>query len=147
MPFAKHILCGTDFSEPSEHAVRTAASLAKLLGARVTIVHVLDPHTMSAPIPLPESATLGEAQKRMEETASGKLGDVRSRLLGGITTVDTRVVLDASAAHAVTHTAEQIGADLIVVGTHGRTGLAHLLIGSVAERVVRHAHCPVLTVR
>jgi universal stress protein A len=148
MAFAGHILVPTDFSKASELAVEAAAMLAKDLGARVTAVHVYDPDALRPP------STLGfttEHQERwigeMERTIEQAFDQLRSGLLQGVREVETRIARDSSPARGICDLARQLDVDLVVIATHGRTGVAHLLIGSVAERVVRHAPCPVLTLR
>lgn len=148
MPFATHILVPTDFSKASALATSAAAMLAERLGTKVTLVHVHDPDGLRPPARMawsPEkihdidSHVKAEAQKQLDELRAGPLADVDD--------VETVVVDDASPARALCAHAEKVGADLIVIATHGRTGLKHLLIGSVAERVVRHSTVPVLTLR
>lgn len=146
--FASHILVPTDFSQASELAVDAAGLLAKQFGAKLTLVHVHDPAALRSP------ATIGwspEQQKalvaQIDDTIAKSFDELRARRLAGADVADMVILHDASPAHGICVYAEKIGADLIVISTHGRTGLAHLLIGSVAERVVRHAACPVLTLR
>ena len=85
----------------------------------------------------------------IEETrdaAAKKLANEVKKVSDAGVTVHSHLA-DTSAAVAVTQTAESVGADLIIVGTRGHTGVKHFVLGSVAERVVRHAHCPVLTIK
>jgi universal stress protein A len=138
------ILVATDFSAPSEAALAYARELARTFGASLHLVHVVEPVYSSLGIdgflPGPEiEATFAEgAHKQL--TAMLENGD---RAAGA-----HAVVLTANAIpEAITACASEAGIDLIVMGTHGRSGVAHLLMGSVAERVVRTAPCPVLTVR
>jgi nucleotide-binding universal stress UspA family protein len=138
----KRILVPTDFSECSEAAVRHGFELARTFDATVPLLHVEDPDTMAwtqgFPIPMVESL-----EHVQEET--------RKRLLASIPDSDrARVVVSCPIAAPVTEIlryAQDESIDLIVMGTHGRGLVAHALIGSVAERVVRRASCPVLTVR
>jgi nucleotide-binding universal stress UspA family protein len=130
----RSILVPTDFSECARHAVPAAASLARLTGARVLCLHVVEPvvqplgwTTGAEPMP---SAELGE---RMEESAARDLPLFsKSEEFAGLEVEDLL-------AHG--------GADLIVISSHGRTGLGRILFGSTAESVVRHARCPVLVVK
>jgi nucleotide-binding universal stress UspA family protein len=140
------ILVPVDFSAHSERAVRYAASLAGQLGATLELVHVVeDPFTSGAWNPetfIPN----------VEELLEGLMGDAEQRLQTLKATVTDRVgvkttVLIGRPSHAIVKYAEEAGAHLIVMGSHGRTGLAHIVMGSVAERVSREAYCPVLTVR
>lgn len=148
MPFARHLLVPTDFSQASRLAVEAAAMLARELSAKVTLAHVYDPSGLQPP------ATLGwtESQQTKLETEVRRaieksFADLEEAHFAGVEVADRVILRDPSPAHAICAFAERTGADLIVIGTHGRTGLKHLLIGSVAERVVRLANCPVLTLR
>jgi nucleotide-binding universal stress UspA family protein len=119
----RDILLATDFSEASEPAVRVARDYAYRFGARVHLVHVAAPSDPGA------AARLGGI------AATFAPAEVVARVLGG-----------PAPAAAIVGYAREHGIDLIVLGTHGRTGVSHLLLGSIAERVVRTAPCPVLTV-
>lgn len=148
MPFATHILVPTDFSQASELASTAAAELARELGAKVTLVHVHDPEGLRPPATIGWSPTQqATLEKEIERAVGQSFDQLKAARFAGVNVADTVILHDASAAHAICAYAEKIGADLIVIATHGRTGLKHLLIGSVAERVVRHASCPVLTLR
>lgn len=143
----QHIVVGTDFSAPSERAVRVAASLAERSGARLTLLHVYDPSPISPVVTYPTSALSGaDLGKQLE-------ADARKNLDEAVKTVDmdgeatAALVADRHAAAATCSFAGEHGADLLVVGSHGRTGLQRFLIGSVAEKVLRHAPCPTLVVR
>ena len=142
------ILVPTDFSEPSDAALEYATTLAGKLGASLHLLHVFeDPYLsggafaaeMYAPVP----ADLRESL----------LDEAKLRLAERIDTLDvarfhpTADVYTGPTARAITDYARDQNIDLIVMGTHGRGAMAHLLLGSVAERVVRSAGCPVLTVR
>jgi len=147
MALAKHIFVATDFSEGSNSAVDAAGELAREWGARVTLFHAFDPDPLIPPGAIPNPTQFREKiVNEMDSAVHAALDDAAKQRLSGVD-VDCVVVQDGSAARAICEAAEKAGADLIVVATKGRTGLAHLLIGSVAERVVRHAHTTVLTVR
>jgi len=144
VPFRK-ILVPTDFSKHSTEAVIAAADLSRRYEASVTIAYVFEPvtyalpegHVMQSPPQLEEMRSAFEhrlVQATSEAKAAGAL-DVQSKLLTG------------PVANEIADFAQQGQFDLIVMGTHGRTGLRHLVLGSVAERVVRTAPCAVLTVR
>jgi len=148
MDFADHILLATDFSEPSERAADAAAVLAEQLGAKVTLLHSFDPDPLVPPGAIPKPQEFREKiTKEMTEAIRTRLEELRGTRLARAKDVDIAVVTHRSPATAIVEHAKEIGADLIIVATSGRTGLSHLLIGSVAEKVVRHAHCPVLAVR
>lgn len=148
MPFATHILVPTDFSQASELAVEAAASLARKLGAKLTLVHVHDPEALRPPATIGWSSERQESvEKEIERAIDHSFAELKSERLAGVEIADTVILHDSSPAQAICGYAERIDADLIVIATHGRTGLKHLLIGSVAERVVRHSAVPVLTLR
>ena len=141
------ILTCTDFSDASLGALRRAAALARNTGADVHLVHVINPSTFIPPQAFVQFAddTIMEITKSLE----AKLGQTRDDVFAGLgpARVTCAVLSHPSAASAITEYAEEHGVDTIVVGSHGRTGLDRWLIGSVAEKVVRHAKCDVLVVR
>jgi nucleotide-binding universal stress UspA family protein len=131
------ILHPTDFSERSEHAFHLACSLARDHGARVVLLHVV-----SIPVAAYEGVVLPPPIEEATEDAKRRLSQMEP---AGIP-VEHRVA-EGDAAEMILRVAEEVHADLIVMGTHGRTGLSRLLMGSVAEQVVRRAPCPVLTTK
>jgi len=139
------ILVPTDFSDSADHALAYAVTLAGQVSAPVHLIHVFDD---------PDAVGLySEVYVPMPpEVRAALLTDVRRQLatrtaIAGHNKVTTEVLTGAPTARAIVEAAKQDGCDLIVMGTHGRHGMAHLLLGSVAERVVRTAQCPVLVVR
>jgi len=141
----KRILVPVDFSHASRKAAQYAVAFAKQFNAEVLLLHVVETVPLSAASePFPIESTSLHAKSR--EEAAKQLALWRTELLSGVSS--KAVVRDhTSAPHEIVTAATENNADLIVLGTQGRTGLAHLLIGSTAERVVRYAHCPVLVVR
>ena len=139
------ILFPTDFSEPAEQAQRYALSLADRFGAELHLLHVVAP----LPAVMPDSAgawTLPDADVDLHVDAARKrlartLGDECGAEQRAVLSVKVGLVVDEVVRYAHEHEI-----DLIVVGTHGHTGLSRLLLGSVAEKLVRLAECPVLTV-
>lgn len=141
------ILVPTDFSPTSDVALNYAKQLAGQFAASLHLVHAFDdPFTTAAfasqaytaiPLPLREQL-ISENEARLAERLTP---DERVRFTG------TTEVITGTPASAIVDYGRTIGADLIVMGTHGRSGLSHVVFGSVAERVVRTAHCPVLTLR
>lgn len=138
------ILAATDFSPASEHALDYAVALAKKLNLELIVVH-----TYELPIiGLPEGALLAtaeianqiitSAQRSLDESVDRRR-DSHPLIRGMLRNGDVR--------DEILSAAKQEGADLIVMGTHGRRGLARALLGSVTEAIVRTAECPVLTVR
>ena len=140
----RSIVVATDFSSTAEHAQRLAHKLAGAFGAELHLLHVRvlleDPH-------------LGDEQRsQFERMLSDSDASTRDALVSaGAAAPDVptvpHLVRGLSESEAIVETARELGADLIVMGTHGRRGLSHVLLGSVAERVVRSATMPVLTVR
>ncbi len=134
------ILQPTDFSPSSAEAFRFASALARDCNARLMVVHAIEPEVAMVgegalvPFDLEESRTI--ANRHMNEIKSM---DSAVHL--------EKVVREGPAPTVILDAAEEFGADLIVMGTHGRTGIKRLLLGSVAELVLRRAHCPVLTVK
>ena len=142
------LLAPTDFSEVSAVSVRAAAELHESFGAKVALVHVYDD---SVPTPAPELFRLANSEV-VTEKLRVELEQVRKDnfpLAGSADdeAVSAELLIGDSPADAICSWAGKQGTDLIVLSSHGRTGLAAMLIGSVAEQVVRHAPCPVLTVR
>ena len=142
----RRVLAPTDFSDSSAPAVRYAAELAAKFGAELTLLHVVQDLNLVVPdvmMPLPTPAPALE-----EMMAGAKAGIATFVEKLGLQPLHPKaeVRIGAPAAEIVAAAAE-LKADLLCIGTHGRTGLAHFLLGSVAERIVRHAPCPVLTVR
>jgi nucleotide-binding universal stress UspA family protein len=144
----QHVLVATDFSNSSIIAVDAAAIVARQNQAKCTLMHVLDP-TPLAPRGHDyqvhtESMTV---EPEVEQAIHEELRKVAERHLSEVEGAKTALVLHHNAARGICDYAEKENVDLIVVATHGRTGMSHFLIGSVAEKVVRHAPCPVLTLR
>lgn len=146
----QRILCSTDFSDASLHGVRAADALARHFDAELVLVHVVEP------IPIPATGTLsgttaaaafnvGAYGAQLREDAEQHLRsliDERSAVQGP---VDIRV-LDGQPADRLVEAAAELEVDMLVIATHGRSGLGRLFHGSVAERVARSASCPVLMV-
>jgi nucleotide-binding universal stress UspA family protein len=146
-PSLNRILVPTDFSETADAALAYAKDLATRLGASLHLVHVYaDPYSAAAYAPEVYTSVPPEVRQRALE-------EVQERLLERLDTSEeyqfrgTRGVVRGLVAPQIVSYATSQDIDLIVMGTHGRRGVAHLLLGSVAEHVVRTAGCPVLTVR
>ncbi len=141
MTLIKKILCAVDFSEASEEAVRYAAGLARQTGAELHLVHAFQIPMLA----LPDGAVLPSPE--WTASASQKLQAGLKELSAPYTQLGVQTHLVDGQAHAeIERMVGEIGADLVVIGTHGRTGFAHLLMGSVAERIVRTSRVPVITV-
>lgn len=148
MTIAKHILVPTDFSDASRKGYEATATLAALDHAEVTLAHVYDPTPLAMdPSGLGEMSDGLYQHPEVEEEIYAGLTAARESWFANIKNVNLRHVLSSNAVSGITELASEVGADLIVLPTHGRTGIAKILIGSVAEAVVRLASCPVLVVR
>jgi nucleotide-binding universal stress UspA family protein len=139
----RKLLVPVDFSETSRSALHYAVSLAKPFKAEILLLHVVEPVTAPAPDFMVTETV--ELALRLQEEAVRLLHQWRIEVAGE--SVIKEVVRTGSPYYEIVEAADEHNADLIVLGTHGRTGLAHLLLGSTAERVVHHSHCPVLVVR
>jgi nucleotide-binding universal stress UspA family protein len=140
----KRILFPTDFSEGSVAAAALTADLARQTGAAVDLVHVVD--TASLWSALDGWAAIDDVIRRVNEQAEKDLEAFAEKHLSGLPRVKRRL-LDGAADKKILQAARDGGADLIVMGTHGRSGLKRLLLGSVAEKVLRQSPIPVLTTR
>jgi nucleotide-binding universal stress UspA family protein len=139
----KRIVVGIDFSEGSDAALKRAFELAAVFDAVVDVVHVLQPEVIFAPaglgvVALPDAP---EFYRKLEAAL-----DERARKAAPHKIVCETNSLTGFPPHELVEHARKTGADLIVVGTHGRTGVQHAVLGSVAERVVQRSFCPVLVV-
>jgi nucleotide-binding universal stress UspA family protein len=139
----RNILIATDFSDPSELAVRAAPMIEGGDGSKATVVHVVNTPALD-PGDVDQSVTQA---KELETAIHEHLDRLQNELKGKIGDVKTAVVRSSNAADAICEFATNQNVDLIIMGTTGLTGVARFLIGSVAERVVRHAPCPVLVMR
>jgi nucleotide-binding universal stress UspA family protein len=142
----KKILVATDFSEAADAALAYGRALARTFGATLYVLHVTDDMYMRLGGDA-YAAVLPDLQHDVEAQARERLAELL--VDNDPTPLPTKpVVITAGAtAQAIVDYAAKADIDLIVVGTHGRGAVAHLLVGSIAERVVRTARCPVLTVR
>jgi nucleotide-binding universal stress UspA family protein len=143
MSLPKRILVATDFSETSDSALDYAIDFAKAVGAKITVAHVYELPIYGFPngamVATAEVATqiMTAAQEAMKATGAARAGsgvELTPLVRQGNTSAEVRAI------------AEEVGADLIIIGTHGRSGLSHALLGSVAEKIVRTSTLPVLTI-
>ena len=142
------ILIPTDFSPPSDAALATAREFADRFGASIHLVHVLeDPYATAAYASEVYGYLPPGLRERWEREAMTHLEAQLTPTDRARHHATTEVLFGSNAAKSIVEHARNNYIDLIVMGTHGRGGVAHLLLGSVAERVVRTAECPVLTVR
>ena len=139
------ILAPTDFSELSKQGLKGALELAGVFGAKLLLLHVVEPppYPVEGIVPSPVGVSL---LHDLERQASHELAQMLSETQGSKVDVARRVVVGIP-SRKIVEVAEEEKSDLIVMTTHGRTGLSHLVMGSVAEKIVRTAPCPVLTIR
>ena len=137
----KKILVATDFSEGSDEALDQAIEMARPSGAEIEILHVIE---LAEEFPF--GTTYFDADYGVLYMSIDRQLTERAQRVSAAGLPCHTKISEGSAVPEITQRCRSIDADLIVVGTHGRTGLAHAMLGSVAERVVRRAACPVLTV-
>lgn len=142
MSTIRHILVPTDFGDAAQHALERAIELAKQSGAKLTLLHVYE-------IPVYAYSTLtylsADITKAVETAARAKLDEVMQALRARVP--DAQSMLSVGpASETIDDAIRQGGVDMVVMGTHGRRGLRHAMLGSVAERVIRHSPVPVLVV-
>jgi nucleotide-binding universal stress UspA family protein len=143
----RSILLPTDFSECGNYARSYAASLARKFGASIIAVHVIEPMVptvgysgMTEPLPIADIADQLETSAERELPRIAEYEDCAGLEI-------EEVIVHGEAAAEIVRVAKEKSADLIVLSSHGRTGLGRILFGSTAEAVVRHAPCPVLVVK
>jgi universal stress protein A len=142
----RKILVPVDFSEPSKKALAYAAAFAKQFGAHLVLITVVEPQfypvdTIVIP-PAMEDATVLAV-----EAARESIRNLRNMIDLPPGTISEPIVITGRPHVEIAEEAARVQADLIIMATHGYTGLKHVYLGSVTERVVRHAPCPVLVVR
>jgi nucleotide-binding universal stress UspA family protein len=142
----KHILLPVDGSETAQKAVEKAAGLAQAFGSDVTAIYVIDPYPFTG---LGSDFAYGQAEYLSAATVEAKEATeaARATLEQAGVKVTTAVIEAHAAWRGIIDTATALGADLIVMGSHGRRGLEKVVLGSVAQRVLSHAHLPVFIVR
>jgi nucleotide-binding universal stress UspA family protein len=145
MVAVRRVLCPVDFSDAAHAALRYAVDLCGRYGAELTLFHVLSPPGFTLPegMVVAGADVFADLQRDVERGLAA--WRVEAERLGA-----ARVATDTATGSThpeIVRYADDRSFDLIVIGTHGRTGIAHALLGSTAEKVVRHAHCPVLTVQ
>jgi len=144
----KHILLATDGSAASEHAAKLAVSLARTHGAKLTALYVADPYPyigVGEINPMGYQAYSAAAQQLAAQAHSTV--DALCKQDGAVVALQARLVEDVAAASGIVQSAKDEGADLIVMGSHGRSGIARLMLGSVATKVVAESPVPVLVTR
>jgi universal stress protein A len=143
----RSILLPTDFSDYANHALSYAASLGRQFGASIICLHVIEPVMPAVGYTgLTEPLPLVDLSEQLVESASRELPKIaESEECAGLSVEE--IIAHGDAATEIVRVATERGVDLIVIASHGRTGLGRILFGSTAESVVRHAKCPVLVVK
>ena len=141
----RNILFASDFSKASRRAFTTAVKTARGNGATLTIVHVIAPFTPIGPDQYIGPDTWEELDEQAKKWATRHLKTLTDRAKSaGVRTKS--LLAEGQAAREVTRAARKVHADLVVIGTHGRTGFAKLLLGSIASQIVATSRVPVMTV-
>jgi universal stress protein A len=141
----RKIVVPVDFSEPSERAVEYAAALARSLGASLHLIHALEPAALALGGFELDGGPSAERLDDVYWTARTRLSVLSQKL--ALPAATSREVRPGHPSKVISTVVTDLGADLVVMSTHGRTGVSHLLMGSVAEDVMRSARCPVLMIR
>lgn len=140
----KKILIAVDNSTCSEKAAKTGYELAKTFGAEVALVNIIEPIPANINPDLTLAPVFLETYDNSEENSHVLLKEIERKFSLGVSTTYFSVV--DNAAHGIIKQSDDWGSDLIVIGTYGRTGIYHFLMGSVAEHVARKSACPVLII-
>jgi nucleotide-binding universal stress UspA family protein len=142
MSSIKKILVPTDFSPSSDRAMEHAVLMARAFQARILLIHVVEIFTYS----VSDTLQVMDHSAALKAIAEPLLENAREKIEKAGLSIET-VLLTGNPYREILDAARRSGVDMIVMGTHGRTGVEHFLMGSVAERVIRLAACPVMTVR
>jgi nucleotide-binding universal stress UspA family protein len=140
---ARRVLAPTDFSDLSISALKETVALAKRFGAQVDVIYVNQP----PPYTDADYGHLVMAESALREAAQGQFSRLEAAVPDLKEVMRERLVRMGNPAHEILQAALVLNSELIVIGTHGHTGLKRLTLGSTAERVLRHAACPVLVLR
>jgi nucleotide-binding universal stress UspA family protein len=142
----KKILCPTDFSEPSYQAVETASDLAETFSAELILLHVVSPVPVPSSTTPPSGFNVALYQEELKKSAEDSIKDMAEKYISKDVQYRGKII-HGSPAERITKAAEEENCDMIVIATHGLTGIKHLIFGSVAEKVVRTSTVPVLSIR
>jgi nucleotide-binding universal stress UspA family protein len=141
-PFT-HVLVPTDFSESASNALDLAATLVRPGGAGITILHVIE-----VPVAYSGEISVTDFARDLDTRSTQALDSAAARVKGRVSVpVETRSRIGYPGAQTLGALEDDPSVDLVVMGSHGRTGIMRVLLGSVAEKIVRHAKCPVLVTR
>jgi nucleotide-binding universal stress UspA family protein len=140
----KKIVCPTDFSDPSYEGLKVAREFAEHFSAELILVHIIFPGPIVPGVAEP-GFHIPSALKAMQETAGKTLEDLTQNMLQDI--LVRTLAITGKPAHEIVNLADEENADIIVIATHGESGWQKFLFGSVTEKVIRMASCPVLTIQ
>jgi len=141
-----HILCPIDFSESSYQALETAEELAVHFNAKLTVLHVVQDIPVLPALPTNPSIDVPEYQEKLEEAGRIALDMTIQEKVSSVVQAES-MIKSGRPADVIIDAADELKPDFLVISTHGESGVAHLMFGLVAEKVIRHASCPVLTVQ
>jgi len=142
----KKILCPVDFSENSYKALNIACEMAEKFSAELFIPHIIIPVPLVPTPPHPIAFDLNTYRESLFENSKNTLDKIINEIIPD--TIKTNPIIEiGDPAYEINKIVEENDIGLIVVSTHGRSGLQHLFFGSVAEKIIRHANCPVLSIR
>jgi len=141
----RKILLPTDFTEGALAALPYAANMAKSFGAKLYVLHVIYDMSAASGLHVPH-VSLDAMYEELKKGSEKEIGKFGAEMLKEFKDVETRVVMGVP-YEEILNFARDNGIDIIIMGTHGRSGLDRVIFGSTAEKVVRNAQCPVLTVR
>jgi nucleotide-binding universal stress UspA family protein len=140
----KSVLVPVDFSKESTLAAKFATSLAQQYGSKLYLLHVLEPLHPGF------QAEIGELREFEEKRKATVTEDLANLIPAGVKknlSVEEILEIGSPVYHVIVEKAQELDVEVMVIATHGRTGLSHMLLGSVAEKVIRHAPCPVFVIR
>ena len=143
----KHILIAVDESPISYAAVEQALSLAESLNCKITVTSVITVDPFVGVDFYKVAPAITDYFMRAEQNAQLRLADIKQSFLRDGIEVNTKVIRGVSPAEGIIHVADEVGADLIVMGSHGRTGFKKLVLGSVAQAVLTQSPIPVLIIK
>jgi universal stress protein A len=143
----RSILLPTDFGDCANYAVSFAAYFARMTGASITCIHVIEPIVPTVGyVGMTEPLPTNDISDQMEDSAERELPRIaHCKEFAGLDVEE--VIIHGDAASEIVRVASERDIDLIIISSHGRTGLGRILFGSTAESVVRHARCPVMVVK
>ena len=141
-----HILCPIDFSESSYKALEAAEELAVHFNAKLTVLHVVQDIPVLPALPTNPSIDVPEYQEKLEEAGRIALEMTIKDRVSSIVQIES-LVKSGRSADVIINVVDEIKPNFLVISNHGESGVTHFMFGSVAEKVIRHASCPVLTIQ